>query len=85
MGQLLDVAGDVERLDARQGEPVSLAPCQEIANRLGVGPPRVAVADGGGKELDETPGRVVARLGDDGREDQPAAAVFQCYSRTRIS
>lgn len=53
------------RLDAGQSEATSLAPCQEIADRLGVGPPRVAVADGGGEELDEAAGRVVARLGDD--------------------
>ena len=49
----------------------SLAPCEEIADGPGIGPPRVGVADGGGEEFDEAVARLVAGIGDDrGHEKQ---------------
>ena len=69
-GELLDVSGDVYRLDAGQGQAAVLAPREEIAYRFGVGSPGVAVADRGGKELDEASACCLAGVGNDGGQDR---------------
>jgi len=63
----------VHRLDAGQGEAVPGCPREEIRHGFGVGPPRVGIVDSGNEELDEAACRVVARLGDDHRQDRSAA------------
>lgn len=45
-----------------------LAPAEELGDGLGVGGPGVGVADVGSEELEESLGRLVAGLGDQGRE-----------------
>jgi len=64
----------VPRSDSRPSEAAYLTACEEIGHGPARGPPRVTVADVGGEELDEASGRVIARLGDDGRDDRPAVA-----------
>ena len=75
LAELLDVGGDVHRLDVGQGQAVPLAPGEEIAGGTGVGSPGVAVADGGGEELDEAFGGLVAGVGDDGGQDEAASVA----------
>jgi hypothetical protein len=71
---LLDVGGDVQRLDGGQGEVVGLAPGEEIAGGTGVGFPSVRVADGGGEEFEEPLCRPLSGVGDDCGEERPAAS-----------
>jgi len=67
-GELLDVAGDVHRLHGRdRGHTVSLAPGQELDNRLRIGAPGVAVADVGAEEFEKAQLRALASGGDEGR------------------
>ena len=59
--QLLDIGGHMHRLDVSElVKAASLAPAEKIGNRPDVGCPGVAVADGGGEELDEAAGGVLA-------------------------
>ena len=80
--EVLDVGGDVHRLEAPElAQAPHLAPAEKLGNRLGVGGPGVAVADVGGEELEKTAARVRAGGGDlgwdqgvgvrDGRADLP--------------
>ena len=61
----------MHRLDAGEGQAVPLAPGEEIADGPGIGLAGVAVADGGGEELDEAFARLLAGIGDDGGQDRP--------------
>ncbi len=65
-GQRLDVGGDVHRLDVEEGQAMPLAPGEEIADGPGVCLAGVAVADGGGVELDEASACLLPGVGDDG-------------------
>lgn len=76
LGESFDIDGSVYRLDAGQGEAMPLAPCQEIVYSLGVGPSRVAIADGGGEEFDEPPDCVVALICDDRGQKRPAYGAY---------
>ena len=60
---------------AARARPCALAPGEEIADGTGVGPAGVGIADGGGEELDEAAGGVVARVGDDGGQDRAAGGL----------
>ncbi len=63
--QLLDVAGDVHRLDASQlGNSALLAPAQELAGSSRVGSPRIGVTDVDGEEFEEAPGSSLPCLAD---------------------
>ena len=54
--QLLDIRGDMDRLDAPEfANPLPLAPAQESARRPRIGRPRVFVADVDGEEFEEAP------------------------------
>jgi hypothetical protein len=51
--QLLDICGDGDGLDVLQPEMVLITPVEEAFYRARVRRPRIAVADGRGKEFDE--------------------------------
>ncbi len=58
---------------SRKAEPAALAPAEELGDGLGVGGPRVAVADVGGEEFEEAAGGTVAGVGDDRRDGEQFA------------
>ena len=59
--ELLDVGGHMHGLEEPElGQPPALAPAEEVRNGQSIGLPGVAVADVGGEELDEAPGRGLA-------------------------
>ncbi len=61
----LDPGGDVQRLHlGERVQPVRRAPAQELADAAPVGFAGIAVADVGGKEIDEAPRRRLAAPGD---------------------
>lgn len=67
--EILDIGGDVQRLDVSQlADVVTVAPGEEPADRGHVGLPGVLVADGGGEEFQEAPGGVLAGVGEQGGE-----------------
>jgi hypothetical protein len=61
---------------------VPLAPGKKIAGGMGVVSPRVRVADGGGKELDEAFGGLLSGVGDDGGQEEGAAS--DCHRATML-
>jgi hypothetical protein len=63
----------MHRLDAGEGQAVLLAPDEEIADGPGVCLAGIAVADGGGEELDEPLACLLSGVGDDGGQDDATA------------
>jgi hypothetical protein len=65
LAQVLDVGGDVDRLEAAElAEAADLAPAEKLGNSPGVGVPGIAVADVGGEELEKAAAGVIAGGGD---------------------
>ena len=50
-GQAIEVAADLPRRQAGQLAAIGVGPGEEAAHGMGIGPPRVGVADAGGKEF----------------------------------
>lgn len=71
LAQMLDIGGDVHRLDVGQpGDPMIVAPMAKSGRRPAVGLACVRVVDLGGEELDEAHDGVVAGLGNQPRDDR---------------
>jgi hypothetical protein len=72
--QVLDIGCHMQRLDVSDAaNAMPVAPAEKVANRPIVSHPRVLVADGGGKELEEPPCGLVAGVGDDARHHDAGA------------
>ncbi len=65
----LYVSSDSERLDALKVEAALLAPGEKSSYGPYIGLPRVSVPDGGGEELEESPGGMGDLTGDDRRRE----------------
>ena len=87
-GHGLNISGNVHRLDAGERQVVPFAPGEEIADGSGVCLPGVAIADGGGQELDKSLACLLASVGDDGGRDRAAVCYqpinFRCLDQEGV-
>ena len=69
MLQLLDLGRDVMPRERRRCQAAVFAPHEKPVAGSGVSPARVRVADVGAEEFDVAPGRFLAEMGDQCRDD----------------
>ena len=83
--EILDVAGDMHRLDGiKTPQPSLLAPAEEFRHRPGIGSPGIGIADIGGEELDKADGGVLSGRGDLHRNDCVGSGNDQVVAHKNI-